>query len=59
MGEGRCKIADSWWQTETGGISICPLPSNVNAQTKPTYAQTPFLGINPVLLNEKVENNVH
>lgn len=53
VGENRCKIADSWWQTETGGISICPLPSNLNSKSKPTYAQTPFLGINAVLLDEK------
>lgn len=48
VGEGRCSIVDTWWQTETGGIMIAPLPGAV--PTKPGSATLPFFGIEPVLL---------
>jgi acetyl-CoA synthetase len=48
VGEGRCSIVDTWWQTETGGILISPLPGAV--PTKPGSATLPFFGIEPVLL---------
>jgi acetyl-CoA synthetase len=49
VGEGRCSIVDTWWQTETGGILISPLPGAT--PTKPGSATLPFFGIEPVLLN--------
>ncbi len=49
VGEGRCPIMDTWWQTETGGHLITPLPG-VTA-TKPGSATTPFFGIKPVIVD--------
>ena len=54
VGEKRCPIADTWWQTETGGACITPLPSAKDAIIKPAIAMRPFFGINAVLLNDKV-----
>ena len=51
VGEKRCPIVDTWWQTETGGILITPLPA-VTA-LKPGSATLPFFGITPVILDEK------
>lgn len=56
VGEKRCKIADTWWQTETGSQCITPLPCNSTDEIKPAMAMRPFLGINPVILDEKVTN---
>ena len=50
VGDGRCPIVDTWWQTETGGIMITPLPGATNL--KPGSATTPFFGVKPVLLDE-------
>ena len=47
-GKERCPIVDTWWQTETGGILISPLPGAT--PTKPGSATFPFFGIEPVLL---------
>jgi len=52
VGDSRCPIADTWWQTETGAISIAPLPAKGWAQ-KPGSAMRPFFGIQPVLLDPK------
>lgn len=49
VGEGRCPIVDTWWQTETGGIMITPLPGAT--ATKPGSATRPFFGIEPVLVD--------
>ena len=49
VGEGRCSVVDTWWQTETGGIMISPLPGAIPA--KPGSATLPFFGIVPVLLS--------
>lgn len=49
VGEGRCPIVDTWWQTETGGHLITPLPG-VTA-TKPGSATTPFFGVQPVIVD--------
>jgi len=50
VGRGRCPIVDTWWQTETGGILITPLPG---AHTlKPGSASRPFFGVEPVVLRE-------
>lgn len=48
IGESRCPIVDTWWQTETGGILISPLPGATTL--KPGSATLPFLGIHPVVL---------
>jgi len=51
VGDGRCPIVDTWWQTETGGIMITALPG---AHTlKPGFASFPFFGVEPVLLDEQ------
>lgn len=50
-GDGRCPIVDTWWQTETGGIMITPLPGAMDL--KPGSATKPFFGIQPVVLNDK------
>jgi acetyl-CoA synthetase len=50
IGKERCPIVDTWWQTETGGILITPLPGATT--TKPGAATLPFFGIEPVLLDE-------
>ena len=49
VGEGRCPIVDTWWQTETGGILITPLPGATT--TKPGSATRPFFGIMPILVD--------
>ncbi len=49
VGEGRCPIVDTWWQTETGGILITPLPGAT--QLKPGSATRPFFGIQPVIVD--------
>ncbi len=49
VGDGRCPIVDTWWQTETGGIMITPLPGAVD--TKPGSATLPFPGIRPMILS--------
>jgi acetyl-CoA synthetase len=53
VGNSRCSIVDTWWQTETGGILISPMPGAV--PTKPGSATLPFFGIEPVLLNNEGE----
>jgi len=58
IGKGKCPIVDTWWQTETGGILITPLPGAT--PTKPGSATNPFFGIHPVLLTEdgqEIEGN--
>jgi acetyl-CoA synthetase len=49
VGEGRCPIVDTWWQTETGGHMITPLPGAT--ALKPGSATTPFFGVEPVLVD--------
>ena len=51
VGKKKCPIVDTWWQTETGGIMISPVP--FVTPTKPTYATLPLPGIQPVLMDEK------
>ncbi len=50
VGDGRCPIADTWWQTETGGIMIAPLPGAT--ALKPGSATKPFFGVQPGLMDE-------
>jgi acetyl-CoA synthetase len=49
VGDGRCPIVDTWWQTETGGILISPLPGAIPA--KPGSATRPFFGVKPVIVD--------
>lgn len=49
VGDGRCPVVDTWWQTETGGICITPLPGAT--ALKPGSATRPFFGIKPMLLD--------
>ena len=56
VGEKRCPIVDTWWQTETGGILMTPLPAAT--PLKPGSATFPFFGIQPVILDEE-GNEVH
>jgi acetyl-CoA synthetase len=50
VGKKKSPIIDSWWQTETGGIMMTPIP--YVTPTKPTYATLPFIGIQPCLMDE-------
>jgi len=49
VGDGRCPIVDTWWQTETGGILITPLPGAI--PTKPGSATKPFFGVKPEIVD--------
>ncbi len=51
VGDGRCPIVDTWWQTETGGILITPLPGAI--ATKPGSATKPFFGVQPLLVDNE------
>lgn len=53
VGKKKSPIVDTWWQTETGGIMISPIP--FATPTKPTYATLPLPGIHPVLMDEHGE----
>lgn len=58
VGNSRCPIVDTWWQTETGGHMLTPLPGAIDL--KPGSATLPFLGVQPVLLDDEgkeVEGN--
>jgi acetyl-CoA synthetase len=50
IGKKKCPIVDTWWQTETGGILITPLPGAITL--KPSSANRPFFGIEPIILRE-------
>jgi acetyl-CoA synthetase len=51
VGERRCPIVDTWWQTETGGILITPLPGAT--ELKPGSATRPFFGVQPAIVDDK------
>ena len=51
IGRGECPIVDTWWQTETGGILITPLPGAIDI--KPGMATMPFFGVQPVLVDDE------
>ncbi len=51
VGDGRCPIVDTWWQTETGGILISPLPGAM--KLKPGSATLPFFGVQPCIVNSE------
>nr|WP_310794358.1 hypothetical protein [Pseudomonas aeruginosa] len=49
MGRGQCPIVDTWWQTETGGFMITPLPGAMDL--KPGSATRPFFGVQPAIVD--------
>jgi acetyl-CoA synthetase len=51
VGDNRCPIVDTWWQTETGGILISPLPGAI--EQKPGSATKPFFGIEPAIVDDQ------
>ncbi|MXP08640.1 acetate--CoA ligase [Pseudoblastomonas halimionae] len=51
VGEGRCPVVDTWWQTETGGVLIAPVPGAV--ETKPGSATRPLPGVHPQLVDSE------
>ena len=51
VGDSRCPVIDTWWQTETGGILIAPLPGATDL--KPGSATTPFFGVQPALVDNE------
>ncbi|KAF6039105.1 ACSS1 [Bugula neritina] len=53
VGQSRCDIVDTWWQTETGGICITPRPSESGAEILPGMPMRPFFGIEPALLDSQ------
>jgi acetyl-CoA synthetase len=58
IGHGKCPIVDTWWQTETGGFMITPLPGAMTL--KPGSASRPFFGVKPLILRDdrsEVDNN--
>ncbi|WP_433989267.1 Acetyl-coenzyme A synthetase (plasmid) [Pseudoseohaeicola sp. NH-UV-7] len=57
VGGGRCPIVDTWWQTETGGHLLTPLPGA--HATKPGSAMKPFFGIEPVILDPQSGVEIH
>lgn len=50
IGQGKCPIVDTWWQTETGGILITPIPGAI--PTKPGCATRPFFGVDPLVIRQ-------
>jgi acetyl-CoA synthetase len=57
VGRHRCPIVDTWWQTETGGILITPLPGAI--PTKPGSATKPFFGVQPAVLDPQTGAEIH
>ncbi|WP_308915612.1 acetate--CoA ligase [Jannaschia sp. LMIT008] len=57
VGGGRCPIVDTWWQTETGGHLLTPLPGAI--PTKPGSATLPFFGVKPVILEPTTGEAIH
>ncbi|MGH1458653.1 MAG: acetate--CoA ligase [Paracoccaceae bacterium] len=57
IGKGKCPIVDTWWQTETGGHMLTPLPGAT--ATKPGSATLPFFGVQPVVLDPHTGEEIH
>ena len=57
VGKGKCPIVDTWWQTETGGHLLTPLPGAT--ATKPGSATLPFFGVQPVILEPTTGEEIH
>ena len=56
IGRGRCPIVDTWWQTETGGHMLTPLPGAI--ATKPGSATVPFFGVQPVIVEPQTGKEI-
>ncbi|CAG7827441.1 unnamed protein product [Allacma fusca] len=56
VGEGRCTLVDTWWQTETGGVALSPRPSAPNAPIEPAMPMRPFFGIKPTFAGDAAAN---
>jgi len=56
FGKGQCPVVDTWWQTETGGFMITPLPNAT--KLKPGAASTPFFGIQPALVDSETSKPI-
>ena len=56
VGKGKCQIVDTWWQTETGGNMLTPLPGCT--PTKPGSATLPFFGVDPLLVNAETGEEI-
>ncbi|OQW51576.1 MAG: acetyl-coenzyme A synthetase [Proteobacteria bacterium SG_bin7] len=56
IGDSRCPIVDTWWQTETGGILISPIPGAI--ATKPGSATLPFFGVRPALFDQETKKEL-
>ena len=56
VGEEKCTVVDTWWQTETGGVLIAPRPAPNNSTPKPGFPMLPFFGIEPVLVDTEVSD---
>ena len=56
VGDKKCEVVDTWWQTETGGNMITPRPAAKNSHIEPAIAQRPFYGIKPVLITSDQKN---
>ncbi|XP_064623292.1 acetyl-coenzyme A synthetase 2-like, mitochondrial [Lineus longissimus] len=55
VGDGKCDVVDTWWQTETGGIMIAPRPAGPHSEIISGMPMRPFLGIQPAIVDEKGE----
>uniref|UniRef100_A0A3Q3WDQ3 Propionate--CoA ligase n=1 Tax=Mola mola TaxID=94237 RepID=A0A3Q3WDQ3_MOLML len=55
VGDGRCPLVDTWWQTETGGVCIAPRPAEEGAPIIPAMAMRPFFGIQPAVMGDQGE----
>jgi len=53
VGDDRCEVVDTWWQTETGGVCLSPRPAAAGAEIRPGMPMRPMYGIEPVLLDDK------
>lgn len=56
VGDNKCEVVDTWWQTETGGNMLTPRPAAKGSHIEPAIAQRPFFGIKPVLIDDKGQN---
>uniref|UniRef100_H2XYN5 Acetyl-coenzyme A synthetase n=1 Tax=Ciona intestinalis TaxID=7719 RepID=H2XYN5_CIOIN len=56
VGDGKCDVVDTWWQTETGGIAVTPRPSGPNDKIIPAAPMRAFFGIQPAILGSEQED---
>ncbi len=58
VGDGRCDLVDTWWQTETGGVAIAPRPADEGSEIVSGKPMRPMLGMEPVLIDDKVKKQL-